>query len=171
MTKDKSDIEFNDELRYLELKQMIEKADNAVAVAVATTATTCAVPIPFADAPMLVAQQVVLMSTICGVFEINIKKDGLKALAMAALSAGGATLVGKTIASNLPKLIPGLGSIAGGVISAGTAGVITLAMGKAFIEVCKAVRMGKLSEADVTSSKGVDMLKKGFKEQLRKKKE
>ena len=45
MTKDKSDIEFNDELRYLELKQMIEKADNAVAVAVATTATTCAVPI------------------------------------------------------------------------------------------------------------------------------
>ena len=171
MTKDKSDIEFNDELRYLELKQMIEKADNAVAVAVATTATTCAVPIPFADAPMLAAQQVVLMSTICGVFEINIKKDGLKALAMAALSAGGATLVGKTIASNLPKLIPGLGSIAGGVISAGTAGVVTLAMGKAFIEVCKAVRMGKLSEADVTSSKGVDMLKKGFKEQLRKKKE
>ena len=111
------------------------------------------------------------MSTICGVFEINIKKDGLKALAMAALSAGGATLVGKTIASNLPKLIPGLGSIAGGVTSAGTAGVVTLAMGKAFIEVCKAVRMGKLSEADVTSSKGVDMLKKGFKEQLRKKKE
>ena len=170
MTKDKFDIEFDDEMRYLELKQMIEKADNAVAVAVATTATTCAIPIPFADAPMLVTQQVILMSTICGIFKINIKKDGLKALAMAALSAGGATLAGKTIASNLPKFIPGLGSVAGGVISAGTAGVVTLAMGKAFIEVCKAVKMGKLSEADITSSKGVNMLKKGFKEQRRKKK-
>ena len=82
------------------------------------------------------------MTTICGIFKINIKKDGLKALAMAALSAGGATLAGKTIASNLPKLVPGIGSVAGGVISAGTAGVVTFAMGKAFIEVCKAVKMG-----------------------------
>lgn len=164
---DRLDTEFKDELKYLELKQMLEKADNAVAIAVATTATTCAVPIPFADAPMLVAQQVALMTTICGIFKINIKKDGLKALAMAALSAGGATLAGKTIASNLPKLVPGIGSVAGGVISAGTAGVVTFAMGKAFIEVCKAVKMGKLSEDDVTSSRGINMLKKGFKEQLR----
>lgn len=164
------DSEFRDELQYLELQSMLEKADNAVAVATGTTAVTGAVPIPFADAPLLVAQQVALMTTICGIFKINIKKDGLKALAMAALGAGGATVVGKTLATNLVKLVPGAGSVVGGAISAGTAGVVTLAMGKAFIEVCKAVKMGKLSEEDVTSSKGTNMLKKAFKDQLRKNK-
>lgn len=170
MSTDKYDVEFRDELKYLELKEMLEKADNAVAVAVGTTAVTGAVPIPFADAPLLVAQQVALMTTICGIFRIDIKKDGLKALATAALGAGGATIVGKSIATNLIKLIPGAGTIAGGAISAGTAGVVTLTMGKSFIEICKAVKMGKLSEEEITSSKGMNMFKSEFRKQLRKNK-
>ena len=40
--------------------------------------------VAMADAPLLIAQQVALMTTICGIFKINIKKDGLKALATAA---------------------------------------------------------------------------------------
>ncbi|MBQ8241719.1 MAG: DUF697 domain-containing protein [Bacteroides sp.] len=168
MNKDNLDLEFQDELKYLELKAMLEKADNAVAIAVGTTAATGAIPIPFADAPLLIAQQVALMATICGIFKIDIKKDGLKALATAALGAGGAAVVGKTLATNLMKLIPGVGTVAGGAVSAGTAGIVTLAMGKAFIEVCKAVKMGRLSEKAVTSSEGVNMLKEAFKDQLKK---
>ncbi|MDE7245490.1 MAG: DUF697 domain-containing protein [Oscillospiraceae bacterium] len=164
------DSEFEDQMKYLELQEMLEKADNAVAVAVAATAATCTVPIPFADAPMLVAEQVALMATICGIFKINIEKDGLKALATAALGASGATVFGKMIATNLLKLVPVAGTVAGGAVSAGTAGVITLALGKAFIEVCKAAKMGKLSENEITSSKGVNMLKSSFKEQLKKNK-
>lgn len=170
MGADKFDVEFQDELKYLELKEMLEKADNAVAVAVGTTAVTGAVPIPFADAPLLVAQQVALMATICGIFKIDIKRDGLKALATVALGAGGATVVGKTLATNLVKLIPGAGSVVGGAISAGTAGVVTLAMGKAFIQVCKACKMGKLNENEITSTKGINMLKNEFKAQLKKNK-
>ncbi len=163
-----TDMEFQDELKLYELNEMLEKAENAVAVAVGTTAATGAIPIPFADAPLLVAQQVALMATICGIFKIDIQKDGLKALAMSALGASGATVVGKTLATNLIKFIPVAGSVVGGAVSAGTAGVVTLAMGKAFIEVCKAAKMGKLSEVDITSSKGMSMLKASFKEQLRK---
>ena len=170
MSTDRYDMEFQKELKHLELKEMLEKADNAVAVAVGTTAVTGAVPIPFADAPLLIAQQVTLLTTICSIFKIRIKKDGLKALATAALGAGGATVVGKTIATNLLKLIPGAGSIAGGAISAGTAGLVTLAMGKAFIQVCKACKMGKLSESEIVESKGVKMLKSEFKAQLKKNK-
>lgn len=62
---------------------------------------------------------------------------------------------GKSVATNLLKLIPGVGSVAGGAVSAGTAGLVTLAMGKAFIEVCKMVRLGKLSKADITSPKAI----------------
>lgn len=167
MSMDKIDVEFQDELKYLELREMLEKADNAVTLAVGTTAATGAIPIPFADAPLLIGQQVTLMAAICSIFKIDIKREGLKALAMAALGAGGATVVGKTIATNLMKLIPGAGSVAGGAVSAATAGAVTFAMGKAFIEVCKAAKMGKLSESEITSSAGVNMLKKAFKEQLK----
>ena len=43
-------------------------------------------------------------------------------------------------------------------------------MGKAFIEVCKLVKLGKLSEKDVLSSQGVSIMKDQFKEQLKRNK-
>lgn len=159
--------ELNEDLKRLEITAMNEKADNAVAVAVAATAATGAVPIPFADAPMMIAEQVALMATICGIYGIDVGKDGLKMLVTTAIGAGGAAIVGKTVASNLFKLIPGAGSVIGGAISAGTAGVVTLAMGKAFIEVCKMVKLGKLSQSELTSAKGADIMKDMFKAQLK----
>lgn len=159
--------ELNEELEKLKIMEMNEKADNAVAIAVAATATTGAVPIPFADAPMLIAEQVALMATICGIYGIDVGKDGLKMLATTVIGAGGATIVGKTVASNLFKLIPVAGSVLGGAISAGTAGVVTLAMGKAFIEVCKMVKLGKLNQSDMVSSKGAEIMKDMFKEQIK----
>lgn len=162
--------ELENELKGLEITALNEKAENAVAVAVAATATTGAIPIPFADAPLLIAEQVTLMATICGIYGIDVGKDGLKMLATTALGAGGAAIVGKTVATNLLKLIPGAGTVAGGAISAGTAGLVTLAMGKAFIEVCKMMKIGKLNEADILSSKGKNIMKDQFKEQLKKNK-
>lgn len=159
--------QFEEQLKKIEITRMNEDAENAVAVAVAATAVTGAVPIPFADAPIMIAEQVALMATICGIYEIDIEKDGLKMLATTAISAGGAAFVGKTVASNLLKFIPGIGTVMGGAISAGTAGVITLAMGKAFIEVCKMVKVGKLSQSDLTSSKGSDIMTEMFKEQIK----
>lgn len=164
------DKEFDKELKEYEIIALNDKAENAVAVAAAATAVTGAVPIPFADAPLLIAEQVALMATICGIYGIDVKKDGLKMLATTALGTGGATIVGKTVATNLLKLIPGAGTAVGGAISASTAGVITVAMGKAFIEVCKAVKLGKLSESDMTSSVGASMMKDQFKIQLKKNK-
>ena len=162
--------ELENELKGLEITALNEKAENAVAVAVAATAATGAIPIPFADAPLLITEQVTLMATICGIYGIDVGKDGLKMLATTALGAGGATIAGKTVATNLLKLIPGAGTVAGGAISAGTAGLVTLAMGKAFIEVCKMVKIGKLTETDILSSKGKNIMKDQFKEQLKKNK-
>lgn len=163
--------ELDDELKKLEIVALNEKAENAVAVAVAATATTGAIPIPFADAPLLIGEQVALMATICGIYGIDLGEDGLKMLATTVIGAGGAAIVGKTIATNLLKLIPVAGSVVGGAISAGTAGLVTLAMGKAFIEVCKLVKLGKLSEEEITSSKGVSIMKEQFKDQMDKNKE
>lgn len=153
-----------------EYNKMLEKADSVVLTAVATTATTGAVPIPFADAPLLIGEQVAMMLAINNIFKIEIEKDALKSLITAVLGVGGATLLGKTVASNLLKFIPGAGSIAGGAVSAGTAGAITLALGKAYIQVCKAIKMGELDQNDLTKKAGIDRLKKEFKEQMAQKK-
>ena len=166
---DKADYEDDllEDIQEYEYQEMFEKADNVVQGFVASTTATGVVPIPFADAPLLIGQQVAMMIAINSVFEFDIERDALTSLATAAIGVGGATVIGKTVASNLLKLIPGVGTVAGGAISAGTAGVITLALGKAYIEVCKAIKMGKLNQSDLTKKAGLDMLKKSFKEQMK----
>lgn len=160
--------ELNNELKRLQITALNEKAENVVAVAAAATAATGAVPIPFADMPLLIGEQVAMMARICTIYKIDIKKDGLKALATAAIGAGGAGVVGKAVVTNIMKLVPGVGTVAGGAISAGTAGVITLAVGKAFIEVCKANKMGILRDDEILSSKGIKMMKIAFKKNFKK---
>lgn len=169
---DKPDYEDDllEDIQEYEYQEMFEKANNIVLGFAASTTATGAVPIPFADAPLLIGQQVAMMIAINGVFEFDIERDALTSLATAVIGVGGATVIGKTVASNLLKLIPGVGTVAGGAISAGTAGVITLALGKAYIEVCKAIKMGKLDQSDLTKKAGLDMLKKSFKEQMKKSK-
>lgn len=158
------------DLQEYEYKEMLEKADNVVLGFVAVASATGAIPIPIADAPMLIGEQVAMMAAINAVFEMNVSKDVLKSLATAAIGVGGTTVIGKTVAANLLKLIPGAGSIAGGAISAATAGLITLALGKSYIQVCKAIKMGKLNQNDLNKKDRIDAFKAEFKEQLKKNK-
>lgn len=158
------------DLQDYEYKEMLEKVDNVVLGFVAATGATGAIPIPFADAPLLIGEQVAMMTAINAVFKMDVGKDALKSLATAAIGVGGATVVGKTIVANALKLIPGAGSVAGGAISAATSGLITLALGKAYIQVCKAIKMGELNQNDLTKKAGADALKASFKEQLKKNK-
>ena len=168
-TNDKMDSEddFLEDIQEYEYQEMFEKANNIVLGFTATTGATGAVPLPFADAPLLIGQQVAMMMAINGVFEFDIDRDALASLATAVIGVGGATVIGKTVVSNLLKFIPGVGTVAGGAISAGTAGIITLALGKAYIEVCKAIKMGKLDQSDLSRQAGKDMLKKAFREQMK----
>lgn len=151
-------------------QEMLETADNVVLGFVAATGATGAIPIPFADAPLLVGEQIAMMAAINAVFKMDIGKDALKSLAVTAVGVGGAAVVGKTIVSNLLKFIPGIGSVAGGAISATTAGVITLALGKAYIQVCKMIKMGKLDQSDLSQKTGSDALTTALKEQLKQNK-
>lgn len=134
-------------------------------------AGTGAIPIPFADMPLLIGEQVAMMSSICAVYGIKVKKDGLKMLAIQAIGAGGASLIGKTVVTNVIKLFPGGGTIIGGAVSATTAGAITLALGMAFIRICDDIKLGKLSEKDMFSKQTAKKIKKMFRQELKKKKD
>ena len=68
------------------------------------------------------------------------------------------------------KIIPGAGTVVGGAISAGTAGVITAALGEAYIGVMELVFKGEMSIDDLGTKKGKDAMTSLFKEQLKSKK-
>jgi len=91
-------------------------------------------PIPFSDAPVLIASQATMIGRILFVYDMGNAKD----MAYDFMKTTGASLIisnmGRSIAGNLLKLIPGIGTVIGGVINASVASVITYAMGKATSE-------------------------------------
>lgn len=171
-TDSRNDYEddFIEDMQNYEYQEMVEKARNVVLATAAGTGVTGAIPIPFADAPLMIAEEVGMMVAINAIFKFEVKRDILKSLVMAALGTSGATVIGKTVASNLLKIIPGAGTVAGAAVSGGTGALIAFLLGNAYIEVCKAVKMGKLTLDDLAKQKGKEAMKEAFKEQMRKKK-
>lgn len=145
-----------------ELKKMRSAAKKAVTGFVATATASCTVPIPVADAIVLVGEQVAMMSSVSAIYRLGLSKKTLQTLVMGALGASGASVVGKTIVSSAFKFIPGIGTVAGSVISSTTAGALTLALGNAFIELCEAVKKGELTEKDLEGKRGRDYFAKLF---------
>ena len=149
--------ELQDTLQHVQIANLEAKKKSAqavVATAMAAAVTAGAAPIPFADAAVLIPTQVTMIASITVVFGFNVNKSIITGLISSTIGAGGATVLGKTVVSNILKLIPGVGSIAGGAISAGTAGVITAALGEAYIRVMELVFKGEMKVEDLGSEKG-----------------
>ena len=88
----------------------------------------------------------------------------------ATLGAGGATILGKTIVTNLLEFIPGAGTVVGGAISAGTAGILTAALGEAYIGIMELVFKGETSIDEIGTKKGKETMSSLFKQNLSGKK-
>lgn len=115
------------------VNQKKNKSHAIVVAAAASAAAAGAVPIPFSDAALLVPIQVGMLAGITAVFGFDLNKSFLSTLVSSTITGAGATLIGKTIVSNLLKMFPGAGSVAGGVIAATTASALTVAFGEAYI--------------------------------------
>ena len=151
-----------------ELLKRIRKAKKIIMVHVSLAIATGAIPIPFSDFFLLIAIQVAMISEITAVFNIKVSKSVLSALVSSALGGTGATIVGKTIFTNLLNLIPGAGSVAGGAISSTVAGALTLAMGMAYLALMKEVYLGHLKAEDLKTNKAKKIFKEKFKENFKK---
>ena len=128
--------ELKDTLINVERASLEEKKRHAhAAVATAVTAATAAgaVPIPLADCALLIPTQVGMIASITAAFGMEINKSLIMGFISSTIGASGATVLGKTIVSNLLKLIPGAGTVGGAAISGTTAGLITAALGETYI--------------------------------------
>lgn len=114
-----------------------KKAQSQKIVATAATAAAAAgaSPIPFSDAAILAPIQIGMIAGITSAFGMELSKGTLSTLVTSAIGVGGATFAGRTIVTNLIKLFPGVGTVAGGVISAATASTLTIALGQTYISV------------------------------------
>ncbi len=146
----------------IDLKRKAKEAQKAITVAAGSAAAAAASPIPFSDAAMLVPIQLGMMARIAQLYQIRFDRAALLAVA----STTAATQVGRSTFTNLIKLIPGAGTVAGGAISAGVATTYTFAMGQAWLRVCQQVSSRRA--AGGTSMLDNDQLKEMFHQEFRR---
>ncbi|UJR07289.1 hypothetical protein I4U23_011577 [Adineta vaga] len=108
------------------------KAQAIVVTAAAAAVTAAAVPIPFSDMALLVPIETGMIISITAVFGFEIERSVVMALLGIFTTAAGASIIGLGLATLL-KFIPGVGSIAGGIIDASIAASVTTAFGEAYI--------------------------------------
>ena len=165
--------ELQDTLQNVQKASLEEKKRHAQAVVATATAAAFSegfAPIPFADCALLIPTQVAMVASITAIFGMNINKSIITSFVSSTLGTGGATIAGRTIASNLLKLVPGAGTIAGGTISGATAGLITTAFGEAYILLMEAHYKGELKSSELTTKAGKEKMISMFKKKLKENK-
>lgn len=161
--------ELIDTLQNVQIASLAEKrhhAHQAVAAATMAVAAEGAAPIPFSDCALMIPSQLSMITAITVIFGFDVSKSILTAFLSATIGAGGATILGKTVVANILKLIPGVGTIAGGAISSATAGIITAALGEAYIGIMELVFSGEMSLDDLSTEKGKQKMTSLFKNEL-----
>lgn len=113
-----------------------EKAVNAAAAAATGAGFT---PIPFADAAVLIPIQIGMMAKIANIYDIPMQRATVASLAATTVT----TQAGRAAATGLLKLVPGVGTLAGGAITGGVAGTVTYAVGTAWHRICIGMAEGR----------------------------
>lgn len=132
----------------------------------ATTGAIGASPIPFSDAPLLVSAQLSMLAHITAIFGLSVEKAVLTAIISSVAGVSGTTLGGKTLVSNLLKFIPGVGTVAGGAISASVASMMTIALGLAYISVLKYIVEEENKGNEVSTETIKEKMKEAYKKEL-----
>ncbi len=113
------------------------KANQARAIVGASAVTAAgigAAPIPVPDAAVLMPVQLGMLASITAVFGIDMSNERAVSLIRGLVGQGGVTVVGRQIAANLLKVIPGVS-----VINAAVAGSLTAALGEAHVQLCSEI--------------------------------
>ncbi|GHV50190.1 GTPase [Synergistales bacterium] len=130
-------------------------------------------PIPFSDAPLLVAEQIGMITAISVIFDLPFSKSVIAQIASSIGAPVAASFVGRTIVSNALKFIPGIGTLAGGAISAVTATAITAAVGELYIRVlmsiCRDLSSEELLDSDTVLERVRDFIDNNSKKKRGKK--
>lgn len=123
-------------------------------------------PVPFADAPILASSQIAMIAKITSIFGVSMNKGMITSIVSSAAGVSGAVFTGRTLVSNLLKLVPGAGTLVGGIISGSTAALITTALAYAYINVMIKVATSEYQNKQLENSEVMEMMKKELRHQM-----
>lgn len=106
-------------------KELEKKCRVAIRSATAASAAAGAIPIPMSDTVPITAAQIGMIIALGKIFDLTLSEGAAKSLAGLGLTQQ----AGRAVASNLLKMVPGAGTVVGGIIGASTAAVLTEALG------------------------------------------
>ena len=164
--------ELQDTLQNVQKASLKSKKKRSRAVVAAASAVAFGegfIPIPFSDAAVLIPTQIPMIASITTNFGMSISKSVIMSFISSTIGTAGTTILGKSMVSNLFKLIPGVGTGVGGMISGSTASLLTTALGEAYIKFMEMIYKGELKKEDLYDQNGQKAISKMFKEELTKK--
>lgn len=121
---------YNNELRQNAAKKHARELINRYSLAAGGVAAT---PIPFSDFALLLPTQIAMITHVSNAYGLDMSADTAKKLAIAFAGVAGAGFGIKLAVGSLLKIIPGLGSLAGGAMNATIAATTTKLMGHAYL--------------------------------------
>ena len=124
------------------------------------------VPIPVADATLLIPMQITMLAHLSAIFGVSLDKAQLVSLVMGLGGTSGTTMVGKLLVSSAFKLFPGLGTVSGGVVTGAIASALTLGLGYSYIEVLKQLAVSERSGRDMTLKEIQRLMNRSFEQHI-----
>lgn len=106
-------------------KELEKKCHIAIHSATAAAATAGALPIPMSDAVPITAAQIGMIIALGKAFDVTLSEAAAKSI----VGVGLTQQAGRAVASNILKMVPGVGTVVGGVVGATTAAALTEALG------------------------------------------
>ena len=106
-------------------KELEKKCRLIIHSATTTSAAAGAIPIPMSDAIPITGAQIAMIIGLGKVFDITLSTAAAKSI----IGVGVTQQAGRAVASNVLKMIPGAGTIAGVIIGASTAAALTEMLG------------------------------------------
>lgn len=111
----------------------LNRAHMVVAASATTAAGFGAAPIPFSDVLAIVPVQITMLAGISLAFGLSTDKAFIGSIVSGTFTAVAGSFGGRAAVGALLKFFPGIGSVAGGAISAAVAAAVTTTFGEAYI--------------------------------------
>ena len=121
------------------------------------------IPIPFSDAPILVANQFGMISRILYIYDLGGLENMFKGGTIQSIIGPLVSNLAKSLVANIFKFLPGIGAIVGGTINAAVATLITLSLGEAVNISCY-----KLYESILNGNENIEEQMKMFGDMVQK---
>ena len=147
------------------LEQKFSEGTTIIYQHIAISFTTGFSPIPISDAPILFANQMGMIARLASLWDLG----SIQTVITSGLLEPVLSTIGKTIAGNIIKMIPGIGTLVGGTINGAVGAALTYGLGQAINVTCKKICEAQLEGKDISipeffDTDFIDLVRVNFQE-------